>query len=148
MTTQHFDIFIRAPRTAVWRTMLQAPTYDQWTAAFCEGSHYKGSWDAGQTIRFFDPAGNGMVATIAEHRPAEFVSIRHLGFIANGVEDTTSEAIRAWAPCHENYTFTDEGDGTRVRVDADVFGGYEAFMAETWPKALLRLKALCEGEAL
>lgn len=145
MKTQHFDILINAPRQAVWRAMLHSPTYEQWTAAFCEGSHYKGSWDQGQTIRFFDPEGNGMVATIAEHRPAEFVSIRHLGFIANGVEDTTSEAVRAWAPSHENYTFTDEAGGTRLRVDADVFGGYEAFMADTWPKALARLKALCEG---
>ncbi len=145
MKTQHFDIHINAPREAVWRTMLHSPTYERWTSAFCEGSHYKGSWDPGQAIRFFDPEGNGMVSQIAEHRPAEFVSIRHLGFIANGVEDTTSEAVRAWAPCHENYTFSDEANGTRVRVDADVFGGYEAYMADTWPKALARLKALCEG---
>ncbi len=145
MKTQHFDIHINAPREAVWRAMLHSPTYERWTSAFCEGSHYKGSWDPGQTIRFFDPEGNGMVSQIAEHRPAEFVSIRHLGFIANGVEDTTSEAVRAWAPCHENYTFSDEANGTRVQVDADVFGGYEAYMADTWPKALARLKALCEG---
>lgn len=147
MKTQHFDIHINAPRQAVWQAMLHSPTYEQWTAAFCEGSHYQGSWEPGETIRFFDPEGNGMVATIAEHRPAEFVSIRHLGFIAGGVEDTTSEAVHAWAPCHENYSFSDESGGTRVRVDADVFGGYEDFMAATWPKALARLKLLCEGVA-
>ncbi|MBL8388371.1 MAG: SRPBCC domain-containing protein [Hydrogenophaga sp.] len=144
MTTQHHDILIGAPRERVWRAMLFSPTYEQWTATFCEGSRYEGSWEAGATIRFCGPNGDGMVARIAEHRPAEFVSIRHLGVIANGVEDTSSEAVRAWTPCFENYTFTDEAGGTRVRVDVDVFGTYEDWMAQTWPKALLALKAVCE----
>ena len=46
-----------------------------------------------------------MVSEIAENKPNEFISIRHLGYIANGIEDTQSEAIRAWAPAYENYTF-------------------------------------------
>ena len=82
-----------------------------------------------------------------EHRPAEFVSIRHLGLIHQGVDDTESEAVKAWAPCHENYSFIDSPGGTRVRVDVDVFGTYESWMADTWPKALQALKALCEGTA-
>ena len=144
MPTQHFDILIQAPRERVWTIMLQSPTYEQWTSVFCEGSRFEGSWDAGQTIRFFGPDGNGMVSEIAVHRPAEFVSIRHLGMIDNGVEDTTSEAVRAWAPCFENYSFTDEAGGTRLRVDCDVFGSYEDWMNQTWPKALQALKNICE----
>lgn len=147
MKTQHFDIFIQAPRKHVWSTMLQPVSYEQWTAPFSEGSRFEGSWDQGSRIRFLGPEGGGMVAEIAENRPGEFVSIRHLGFIQNGVEDTTSEAIRAWAPCYENYTFIDEAGGTRLKVDSDVFGDYEAFMAETWPRALAQLKSLCEGKA-
>ncbi|MDP2017553.1 hypothetical protein [Hydrogenophaga sp.] len=100
MKTQHFDILIRAPRERVWTTMLQSPTYEQWTRAFCEGSRFEGSWKAGDAIRFLDPAGNGMVS---------------------------------------------EGGGTRVKVDADVFGAYEDMMARTWPQALDSLKTLCEG---
>lgn len=143
---QHFDILIQAPRRHVWTTMLEAPTYEQWTSAFCEGSRFEGSWDQGARIRFLDPAGNGMVSEIAEHRPAEYVSIRHLGFIENGKEDTTSEAVRAWTPCYENYTFTDEAGGTRVNVVLDTFTGYEEMMANTWPRALQALKALCEPQ--
>lgn len=147
MKTLHFDILIHAPREHVWRNTLFSPSYERWTAAFCEGSRYEGSWDAGSTIRFCAPSGDGMLAEIAEHRPAEFVSIRHLGMFTNGVEDTTSEAARAWAPCFENYTFTDEAGGTRVRVDVDVFGTYEDWMTQTWPPALQSLKALCETPA-
>jgi uncharacterized protein YndB with AHSA1/START domain len=142
--TLHFDIAIRAPRRKVWETMLHSPGYEQWTTAFMEGSTYKGSWDEGASIRFVSPSGDGMVAQIAQHRPAEFVSIRHLGIIANGVEDTTSEQARAWAPAYENYTFEDAGDGTRVRVDIDVVAEYEQYMQDTFPKALALLKGLCE----
>ena len=84
-----------------------------------------------------------MVAEIAEHRPAEFVSIRHLGTIHNGVEDTTSEAVRAWAPCFDNYTFTDEAGGTCLHIDCEVFGTYEDWMKQTWPQALQALQAIC-----
>ena len=147
MKTLHFDILINAPREHVWRTMLHSPTYEQWTATFCEGSRFEGSWDEGQTIRFLGPNDQGMVAEIAAHRPAEFVSIRHLGMIDQGVEGTSNEAVRAWEPCFENYSFTDEAGGTRVRVDCDVFGTYEDWMAQTWPKALQSLKTLCETPA-
>ena len=147
MSTLHFDIHILAPREQVWRQMLYSPGYEDWTSAFCAGSSYKGSWDTGAQIRFLDPPGaGGMVSEIAEHRPAQYVSIRHLGFIRDGVEDTCSEAVRAWAPCYENYSFTDEAGGTRVRVALDLFGEYESYMKDTWPKALDRLKRLCESQ--
>lgn len=144
MTTQHFDILIQAPRQQVWATMLQSPTYERWTTAFCEGSRFEGSWDEGQTIRFLTPQGLGMVAEIAANRPGEFVSIRHLGMIDQGVEDTTSEATGAWAPSFENYTFTDEAGGTRLRVDCDDCGAGDDWMVQTWPKALQSLKTICE----
>ena len=64
--------------------------------------------------------------------------------INNGVEDTTSEAVRAWTPCFENYTFTDEAGGTHMRVDIDVVDSYKDWMNQTWPKALQALKQLCE----
>ena len=78
-------------------------------------------------------------------RHNEFISIRHLGFVAQGVVDTESEAVRAWAPAYENYSFQAVPAGTRVVVDQDITDEFEGFMKETWPKALARLKALCEG---
>lgn len=148
LKTLHFEIRIGAPRTRVWTTMLQSPGYEQWTQAFCEGSHYQGSWDAGAQIRFLDPDGNGMVSEIAEHRPAEYVSIRHLGMIANGKEDTDSDAVRSWAPCYENYRFSDAAGGTLLQIEMETSADYETMFAEMWPRGLQRLKALCEGQPL
>lgn len=136
---------ISAPASVVWRHVTSPESYRVWTSAFAEGSHFKGSWEQGSTIHFLSPSGDGMVAEIAESRTNEFISIRHLGFIAKGVEDTTSEAVRAWAPAHENYTFQPMPGGTKMVVDQDVSAEWEDYMREAWPKALVLLKKLCES---
>lgn len=141
-----FSTVIHAPASRVWDVMLGPESYRQWTSAFAEGSYYEGSWEQGEKIRFLSPGGEGMVAEIAESRPGEYLSIRHLGFVANGVEDTESEAVRAWAPAYENYTFVAVPEGTRVVVDQDVTAEFEAYMQDAWPRALALLKQLCEAE--
>lgn len=141
----HFSTTIDAPRDLVWDTITAPDTYRQWTAEFTEGSYYEGSWAEGERIRFFAPNGNGMTAVIAESRPPEHVSIEHLGWIKDGVEDTDSDEVRAWAPAFENYTLTEAGGSTRVDIDQDITPEYEAYMSDVWPKALSRLKAICEA---
>ncbi len=139
-----FIIDIAAPAAVVFRIMLEPQTYNDWTTAFAEGSHYVGTWQQGQKIKFMSPSGDGMLSEIAEFRMNEFISIRHLGYIINGVEDTESDSVRAWAPAYENYTFTLTSSGTRLVVDQDVSQEFESYIAEAWPKALQRLKTLCE----
>lgn len=140
-----FTATIRAPREVVWNTMIDPTSYREWTRAFCEGSYYEGSWDQGATIRFLSPSGEGMVATIERNQPHEFISIRHLGFVANGQDDTTSEAVTSWAPAHENYRFETVSGGTKLTVTQDMQEDYVAMMEDKWPKALEALRALCEG---
>lgn len=84
---------------------------------------------------------------IARNRPYEFVSIKHLGIIKDGIDDTESEAARNWAPAYENYTFSDAGTATELKIDVDTAQAFETYMEDTWPKALAKLKALCEAAA-
>jgi hypothetical protein len=142
-----FTAAISAPAAAVWRHVTSPDSYKRWASAFADGSHFEGSWEQDSKIRFLSPSGDGMVAEIAESRRNEFISIRHLGFIANGVEDTTSEAVKAWAPAYENYTFLALPEGTKMVVDQDVAAEWEEFMNEAWPKALVLLKELSESSA-
>lgn len=144
MKTLTFEIAINASRTRVWTTMLDAESYRLWTAPFCEGSYFVGSWDQGAKIQFLSPSGDGMTSVIAENRPYEYVSVRHLGMIEKGVEDTTSEKVRSWAPAYERYQFEDAAGGCRVIVKVDTLAEYEKIMNEAYPKALARLKELCE----
>jgi hypothetical protein len=85
-----------------------------------------------------------MVAEIAQRREHEFISIRHLGHIVNGVEDFDSPAVRAWAPAFENYSFKAVPGGTELLIDQDISAEYEQYIREAWPRALQRLKVLCE----
>jgi len=145
--TLRYSITIQAPREAVWAAMLGPDTYRAWTAPFCEGSYYEGSWNAGDRIRFLGPNGEGMSSVIAESRPNEFVSIRHLGIVKDGIEETTSEAATAWAPSFENYAFAEANGATEVTVELQMPPDFVAFMDETWPKALAKLKSICEDAA-
>ena len=147
MKILRYSITIQAPREAVWAAMLGPDTYRAWTAPFCEGSYYEGSWNTGDRIRFLAPNGDGMVSVIAESRPPEFVSIKHLGFVKDGVEDTTSEAAAAWAPAFENYAFAEANGATDVTVELQMPPDLEAYMDETWPTALAKLKSICENDA-
>lgn len=141
-----FEVSIRAPAAVVWSVMLGDETYRKWTAAFSEGSYFEGDWAEGSQMRFLAPQGDGMLAEIAESRPNEFISIRHIGFIHGGVADTESDAVRAWAPAFENYTLTAVPEGTRLIVDQDITEDYEKYMTQAWPRALKILKSLCEIE--
>ena len=123
------DTLIKAPVALVWEVMLDAENYSLWTAPFCEGSYYDGSWNQGSRIRFLSPSGDGMVAEIAENRPHEFIS------------------VRSWAPAYENYTFCQVPEGTQLVVEQDVTEDYEQSMKEIWPKALDQLKQLCEDKS-
>jgi uncharacterized protein YndB with AHSA1/START domain len=144
----HFSVGIDAPKEKVWNTMLNDETYRKWTSAFAEGaegSYFEGSWDEGSDIRFMGPEGNGgMISVIAENRPYEFISIKHIGIINDGVVDTDSEEAQKWAPAFENYSFSENNGKTTVSVDMDIEEEYEDMFKEMWPKALKKLKELSE----
>lgn len=144
--TIEFEIEIAAPVEKVWDIMLSIEGYKQWTSPFMAGSYFKGSWSEGERMQFLAPGANGMVAEIATVRRHEFVSIKHLGYVVNGVEDTTSVGVRSWAPAYENYRFRQVAGGTVVSVEQDVFAGMEAYMSHTWQLALASLKSLCEAD--
>lgn len=148
MQRLHFSITIAASPATVWDVMLTPDTYKDWTSAFMEGSYYEGSWEQGAQIRFLAPSGSGMLAEIAENRPYEYISIRHLGIINNGVEDRDSDDVKSWTPAYENYRFATADGGTRLDIEMDVLPAYAEMMSDLWPKALARLKDLCETPAV
>jgi hypothetical protein len=149
MQKLHFSIIINAPKEKVWHTMLEDKTYREWTAAFNPGSYYKGDWNKGSKILFLGPdpetgIEGGMVSRIAENKPYEYISIEHLGIVKNGVEDTTSEEAKKWAPAFENYTFEEKDGATEVLVEMDIDEKAAEIFNKMWPDALQRLKAIAE----
>lgn len=148
MQKLHFEIMIEASPEKVWQAVIGEESFREWTKPFNETSYFEGGWNEGDSIRFIgtnekgEP--EGMISEIAESRPYEYLSIRHLGYIIGGKEDTESEAVKKWAPAYENYTLTPTDGGTKFAVDMDAEEQYLDMFNDMWPKALVKLKEVAE----
>lgn len=145
MKDLQFGIDVAAPVARVWDCMFDPIAYRDWTRAFCEGSYFEGSWEAGRRVRLLDPAGHGMEAVVDVHRRHEELSLRLVGEIRDGrpVADSPLQA----EPARERYVFSPlPGGGTQLVVHLQSWSdGFTDFLQATWPLALQRLKALAES---
>ncbi len=151
MKKLQFKVNINAPVTKIYDYMLgitSKSTYEQWTALFNPTSTFEGSWDRGTKMLFIgvDEQGEkgGMVSKIIENIPNQFVSIQHYGLVNAGKEITEGPEVEKWANGFENYTLAENNGTTTVTVDLDITDDFEDYMNETYPKALNKLKELCE----
>lgn len=152
MKKLQFAASINAPVTKVYDFMLgisNKATYEQWTSLFNPTSTYEGCWDKGSKILFIgvDEKGEkgGMVSRIAENIPNQFVSIRHYGLLSADREITEGPEVEKWANGTESYTFEEKDGATTVTVDLDTPEDFLDYMNQTYPKALDKLKELCES---
>jgi hypothetical protein len=145
MDKMQFSIEIQAPPEKVWETMLGEETYKQWTSAFAADSQVITDWQEGSKAVFGDGKGSGMLSRIEKNVPNRFLSIKHLGMIKNGVEDTESEEVKSWAGALENYTLEEVNGSTNLRIEMDISEAFKDYFIETWPKALAKLKEISES---
>ena len=89
-------------------------------------------------------AQGGLVSTVVENIPHQFVSIKHLGLIKGTEEIMEGPEVETWANGFENYTFEEINGSTMLTVDLDIVDDFVDYFTETYPKALNRLKELCE----
>ena len=151
MKKVQFKVSINAPANKIYDFMLgikSKSTYEQWTSLFNPTSTYEGNWNKGNKILFIGVDENGekggMVSRIAENIPNRFVSIQHYGFLKADKEITEGAEVEKWANGFENYTFEENNGTTTVTVDLDTTEDFLDYMNNTYPKALDKLKELCE----
>ena len=151
MKRVQFIVKINAPKNKVYDLMLgisKKLTYEQWTALFNPTSSYEGNWNKGSKMLFVGTDENGekggMVSEIMENIPNQFISIRHYGLVKANEEITEGQEIEKWANGFENYTFEENNETTTVTVDLDTTEDFLDYMNETYPKALEKLKEICE----
>ena len=151
MTKLQFKVSINAPAAKIFDCMLglsSKSTYEQWTAMFNPTSTYEGSWDKGSKILFVgvDEKGEkgGMVSRIVENIPNQFVSIQHYGLVNAGKEITEGPEVEKWANGFENYSIEDNNGTASVTIDIDTIEDFVGYMNEAYPKALDKLKEICE----
>jgi len=144
----HFEICIKAPREKVYARMLGKDTYSEWTSEFNPTSHYDGTWEKGNLIRFLgtdqNGAEGGMISRVKENILNRFVRLEHHSLIMNGKEIPAGSGGDDWKGGSENYSFYDENGRTLLSVDVDCLPKYQTYFNLTWPKALKKLKRMCE----
>ena len=141
-----FNTHLNAPRQKVWDILWDLTTYSQWTAPFMEGSFAEtDNWKEGTKVLFLSPGRDGMVSKVAANRAPEFMSFEHLGEVKAGVEDTSSDKVKAWQGAHENYTLTEKDGGTDLVVEIDMTEEFAGYFEKTWPLALAKLKEIVEA---
>ncbi|MBL7766024.1 MAG: SRPBCC domain-containing protein [Chitinophagaceae bacterium] len=151
MKQLQFKVSIQAPVHKVYTLMLgldNKSSYEQWTALFNPTSTYEGSWEKGNKMLFVgvDEKGEqgGMVSKIVENIPNQFVSIQHCGLLKGGQEILEGPEVDKWANGLENYSFEEHQGTTQLTVDLHCTEDFIDYMNEIYPKALDRLKELCE----
>ena len=148
MKTSIYHTNIQRPAAHVFETMLTRDTYRQWTAEFDPSSDFEGGWNKGDKIYFLGPSEHGkrqgMIAEIVEHIPNSFISIRHYGIVDGDNEITDGPKVEAWAGAFENYTFLESEGHTSLTVELDTNEEFAAYFDEAWPRALRKLKEICE----
>jgi uncharacterized protein YndB with AHSA1/START domain len=143
----HFETIINCDVEKVYRTLTEPATFSQWTSVFNESSRFEGSWEKGSTIRFLGTNNSGMtegmVSVIRENIRDKFISIEHLGIIQNDTEIVRKPEVTGWRNL-ENYTFVPSGNKTKFIVDVDSDKDFIPYFSDMFPKALEKLKAVCE----
>ena len=149
MERMQFKTEIRADLAKVYQTMLEKEGYRQWTSVFNPTSDYEGSWNKGDKISFIgvnkDGKKEGMVGLIKENIPQKFVSIEYIGMLDGEQEVTEGPGVEDWIGNYENYTFSGNNGHSTVTVDVDVHEQMSDYFKTTYPKALEKLKEICEA---
>lgn len=139
----HYQIEINCSKEQVFALMLDKEHYREWTAEFNPTSHYEGSWEEGNKILFLgeskDGEKAGMHSLIEKLVPNNFISIKHLGMLEKGKETSFEDDL------YENYYLENKGDSTLLKVEMDTEDDWIKSLDKTWPKALQKLKEVCEN---
>ncbi|MEB2780736.1 SRPBCC domain-containing protein [Algoriphagus sp. C2-6-M1] len=144
----HFEILIEKSPAEVYRIMLEKPSYEEWTDVFSPGSTYIGTWEKGSKILFVslgeEGNQNGLVSKVIKNIPNKHVDVEHLGELKEGVEIMEGKEVEMWKGAHEKYTFEPKGGDTLLLIDLDSTMEFDEYFTGMWPKALDKLKEICE----
>ena len=146
MKTLQFTKEINAPAQKVWNVLWDESTYPLCTNAFNPGggSTIRSDWQVGGKTFFLDGKGNGMISTIESKKEPYEMVFKHLGEMINGVEDTSSDKVKAWAGALEEYQLSENNGITTLTVSIQTDEAWEKMLTNGFTKGLEEVKKLAE----
>lgn len=149
MVRIHLERTFNVGPELLWELVVDPDYYRFWTESFSEGSEFVGDWTKGSDIRFITEDENGkesgMLSEIVESQWPEFISIKHVGIVVNGVNDSDSPLAQEWSGSFENYRFIPKEDGTSIfSVEQDFPEEQAEEFTVNWEESFDRMAVLIE----
>lgn len=141
-----FQVKINAAKEKVWNCLWDLIYYQTWTSVFAETSTViTDNWKEGSKILFVDHSGNVMVSKVLSNKENDTMTFQHQGMIKDGIEDTTSDEMKAWSGATESYHVVEHDGTTTLSASLDSNEQMKDFFSSTFPLALEKVKGLAEG---
>ena len=87
----------------------------------------------------------GILSSVKEIVRYKEICFEHYGMVLNGEEKTNGEDIDDWVPSFEKYIFLNIGENKiLLKVEVELSKKWSVMMNAMWPKALNKLKEICE----
>ncbi|WP_306353035.1 SRPBCC family protein [Flavobacterium sp. '19STA2R22 D10 B1'] len=144
MERQTFSTTINASRERVWEILWG--NYSAWNAHSSERLRLESDFKRGSKLKYISNTNNGVVATIEEIIPNEYISLRDLGDIKDGEEIVY--IMRTDDIDLQNFKLTTVDGATLLEVDmVNVTNpSIQAKLKQYWDTALQNVKNLSEKE--
>jgi len=144
MKTLKYSIKINAPKEKVWDVLWSKEMYPKWTSVFAKDSNAISDWKEGSSILFTDGKGNGMYSIIEKKVQNKQMTFNHIGVLKDGEELPFDDKTKSWTNSIEDYQLEEVKGITTLKVSMDTLDEYSDYFAETFPKALKKVKELSE----
>ena len=86
-----------------------------------------------------------MVSTIKSVSEPYEIVFEHLGEVAEGIEDTTSEKVKSWAGSLEEYHLSEDNGVTTLKASVQTAEEWEEMMNNGFTKGLEIVKRIAES---
>lgn len=142
MKKMHFKVAVKASRETVWKILWEDGTLRQWAGIVDPGTYMLGKLEEGKTIQFNSEEGYGVTSFVDKLIPNEYVLLKHK---ADTKDYGNNDREDQWTGGNESYTLNETDGITTLVLEFDVPEELEEIMNTSYPKALNKIKELCES---
>ena len=139
MKLLEYTIQINATPEKVWEVLFTQDNYKKWASAMNEGTYFEGTWEEGSIMKFLDPKNNGMYNLVVKNIPNKQLSMKHLGWILEGVLTPQN-----WEDSTLDYILEPNENGTLLIGKVNSLDEFVDFFNSKYPKNFENIKNLAE----
>lgn len=143
MQSMQFIIEISAPKEKVWNTLWQDEAFRDWSGIIDPGTYMKGELKEGSEVEFISAEnGYGVTSLVDKLVENKYLLLKHK---ADTQDSGMQEREKEWTGGEESYRLTEQDGVTTLLFSCGVPLDLVDYFAQTYPKALGRIKELAEA---